>query len=342
MSIRYEAGILSATYQPLRTPNAPTIGTATAGGGQVSITFTAPADIGGGAITLYRAYVTNTSTGAITTNTGATSPIVVTGLTNGTGHTARVTAINSFGEGPQSAVSNSATPVVQGQFAYTVVGSYSWVAPAEVTSVSVVAVGGGAGNAGGGDTAPGGGLGWKNNISVTPGQSYTVVVGRVGPNGYNAAADYNNGGTSYFNLSTIVSGEGARGFGATGGKRPGTYVGDGGGNGGNGGYASGGGAGGYTGNGGNGIQSQSVPATAGSGGGGGGGTSSWGSWGPGGGVGILGQGANGAAGGGAGSGGSGPMYGGGGGNSDAGGSGAVRIIWPGTTRQFPSTGTANV
>jgi hypothetical protein len=35
-------------------------------------------------------------------------------------------------------------------------------------------------------------------------------------------------------------------------------------------------------------------------------------------------------------------YGGGGrGGGGAGSSGAVRIIWPGTTRSFPTTGTAN-
>jgi hypothetical protein len=82
----------------------------------------------------------------------------------------------------------------------------------------------------------------------------------------------------------------------------------------------------------------------------------------GGGTGVLGQGANGAAGttnlisdastagsGGAGSGGSGNLYGGGGGGGFNlsnvslinGGWGAVRIIWPGNLRQFPSTRTAD-
>jgi hypothetical protein len=50
-------------------------------------------------------------------------------------------------------------------------------------------------------------------------------------------------------------------------------------------------------------------------------------------------------------GGNGGPYGGGGGSGNAflptsiggsGGSGAVRIIWPGTTRQFPSTNTGNL
>ena len=75
---------------------------------------------------------------------------------------------------------------VVGQKEYTVAGTYSWTCPADVTSVSVVCVGGGGGSSipgqtwtgtGAGDGGGGGGLGYKNNISVTPGQSYTVVVG---------------------------------------------------------------------------------------------------------------------------------------------------------------------
>ena len=75
---------------------------------------------------------------------------------------------------------------VVGQKEYTVAGTYSWTCPANVTSVSVVCVGGGGGSSipgqtwtgtGAGDGGGGGGLGYKNNISVTPGQSYTVVVG---------------------------------------------------------------------------------------------------------------------------------------------------------------------
>ena len=143
-----------------------------------------------------------------------------------------------------------------------------------------------------------------------------------------------------------------------------------------GGSGGGGGAGGYSGNGGDGgNNSGSVAPTAGAGGGGGGGggasTGGDNGAGGGGGVGIYGQGTNGAAGvsgtnvgtgGGAGSsgtagatgesnttdgvnrGGAGGLFGGGGGNSATsgnGGGGAVRIIWPGNVRQFPSTRTAD-
>ena len=67
---------------------------------------------------------------------------------------------------------------------FTTPGITSWTAPAGVTTVHAVAVGAGGrggsapgsityGYAGGGG---GGGLAYKNNISVTPGQSYTVAV----------------------------------------------------------------------------------------------------------------------------------------------------------------------
>lgn len=55
-------------------PGAPTIGTATAGNGQATVTFTAPASNGGSAITGYTA----TSSPGGLTGTGTTSPITVT------------------------------------------------------------------------------------------------------------------------------------------------------------------------------------------------------------------------------------------------------------------------
>ncbi|WP_318556644.1 fibronectin type III domain-containing protein [Geobacter anodireducens] len=89
-------------------PGAPTSVTATAGNGQVSITFTAPASTGGAAITGYTA----TSNPGGITGTCAASPCTVTGLTNGTAYTFTVTATNSAGTGSASAASNSVTPKV--------------------------------------------------------------------------------------------------------------------------------------------------------------------------------------------------------------------------------------
>ncbi|MBU2179585.1 MAG: tandem-95 repeat protein, partial [Gammaproteobacteria bacterium] len=87
-------------------PGSPTIGTATAGDTEASVSFVAPASTGGAAITGY----TVTSNPGGLTGTGAGSPITVTGLTNGVAYTFSVTATNSAGTGTASAASNSITP----------------------------------------------------------------------------------------------------------------------------------------------------------------------------------------------------------------------------------------
>lgn len=198
-----------------------------------------------------------------------------------------------------------------GDATFVTTGTYSWVAPAGVTSVSVLAVGGGGGggytwSSGGGG---GGGLGWKNNISVTPGQSYTVEVGTGGPPSNNATNEAAAGGTSYFISTGTVAGYGGGRGGpnatAYGGGYGGGYFGDSGGRGGNGAYdgnwtRGGGGAGGYSGQGADngGGNTTSYPAATGSGGGGATGyySSTYGTP-AGGGVGIWGRGADGAGGG---------------------------------------------
>jgi len=106
MSMRYQAGIILAGYNPLLVPNAPTIGTATGGNATASVTFTAPADVGGGAITGYIVVSTPSSI----SGTGTSSPITVSGLTNGTAYTFKVFATNAYGPSPLSAASNSVTP----------------------------------------------------------------------------------------------------------------------------------------------------------------------------------------------------------------------------------------
>jgi hypothetical protein len=270
---------------------------------------------------------------------------------------------------PESESTLSTSPNI-----FTTPGTHSWRCPEGVTSICVVAVGGGGGgglsnfdsSSGGG----GGGLGWKNNIAVTPGQTYTVVVGAAG-------SITLAGGDSYFiNTSTIAGfggqpGTETQGLGTITGGTGGTYVGDGGGTGGTGGgtvkYANqpgaGGGAGGYSGNGGIGAGSNQYYNGIGAGGpgfGGGGGGGASASFSPGagagGGVGLYGQGLSGVSsspgqGGWGGSGGGfgtvrvategfrGGNYGGGGAGSaselsSSGGPGAVRIIY-GDGLSFP-------
>ena len=235
---------------------------------------------------------------------------------------------------------------------------YTWTCPPNVFSVSVVAVGGGSGG--------GGGLGWKNNITVVPGQTYTVAVGMYGgvDNGFQGYVS-DTGGDSYFINASLVKGGGAPPQGSAPYIPGGSFTGDGGGSGGynsevghqysvgpagsSGGGGSGG-AGGYNGAGGNGGYSTApTAAAANSGGGSGGGgiilPTTFGGWfsGAGGGVGVFGIGNTGAAvpNGSGSSGnpgstniGNGIAYGGGGSsfynaNGYGAQSGAVRIIWPG-------------
>ena len=107
MSMRSPSGFIRPGFDPLKNPDAPTIGTATGGNALASVTFTAPSDVGGSAITAYS--VVSTPGGFV--GTGASSPVTVTGLTNGTAYTFKVFATNSYGPSAASAASNSATPV---------------------------------------------------------------------------------------------------------------------------------------------------------------------------------------------------------------------------------------
>lgn len=217
------------------------------------------------------------------------------------------------------------TPV--GESIFDTPGTYTWICPDGVTSVCAVAIGGGGGGGVGGYSGvspwsgAGGGLGWKNNITVVPGQSYTVVVGAGGtpapaivPPANMTPVRGGAGGNSYFWTPSTVSGYGAPNDPSS--VRGGGFLGDGGGEGGRPGDASGGwgggagGAAGYTGNGGNGGKGAQFtrpedfgPGFDGQGGGGGGagGTGSgnteiYGYSSAGGGVGLFGQGANGLGG----------------------------------------------
>ena len=254
------------------------------------------------------------------------------GYNTGGGGAAGYSGNGGNGGGAQGAVASEAK--------YTTPGTFQWTCPVGVTSVSVVCVGGGGSGgaaywAGGG--GGGGGLGYKNNIPVTPGQQYTVTVGAGGV-GVSATSGGQGtaGGDSWFIATNLVRGIGGQpGVGTSAntntpyaGGAGGGYVGDGGGNGGTGGTSQGdtagggGGAGGYGGNGGRGggvVSGAFTNGTQGaaSGGANGGNNSASGAAQSGGGTGLLGISRSGAA---AGQGGSGGTNGSA--NGTAGGSAA--------------------
>jgi len=116
-------------------PGAPTIGAATAGDAQATVSFTAPASNGGAAIT---SYTVTSDPGGITA-TGTASPITITGLTNGTSYTFTVTATNDVGTGPASAASNAVVPkgtqtITFDKFNDVVYGAIDFAPSASVTS----------------------------------------------------------------------------------------------------------------------------------------------------------------------------------------------------------------
>jgi hypothetical protein len=213
--------------------------------------------------------------------------------------------------------------VIPHEKVYNIPCNTQWVCPAGVTNVCVLGVGGGGGGTGYGPGGGGAGLFYRNNVSVTPGTSYTIEVGFGGwpGNTQKAAQDGYSTRVDMPNYSIAKGGNGgpqvpgySGGTGGTGGSYLGTT--SGGGNGGNGGNsvakgsgwnsAGGGGAAGYSGNGGNGgnsTQTSASSGSSGSGGGGGGGAGSvdltgqgYGFGGEGGGVGLFGEGSSGAGG----------------------------------------------
>lgn len=257
-----------------------------------------------------------------------------------------------------------ATP--PGQLAIVTAGTHNVKVPSGVNSISAVLVGA-AGERAGAGPGHGGGLSWRAQIPVTPGETLTLEL---------PVPTFNSGSDAVLRRGStilLVAGCGSATGPGLGGKAK-NAVNDGGGNGGTGHnstYGGGGGAGGYNGNGGNGgTSATSAPGyngTAGTGGAGGGGAGNY--CGGGGGVGIMGEGASGAGGTGStqspsngGRGGSEGFHGGGyssanppttqysGGNYGGGyaavgngvpGRGAFRMIW-GAGRAYPKTNTGDV
>ena len=102
------ASSATSAATPATVPGAPTGVSATAGDGQATVSFTAPASNGGSAIARY----TVTSNPGGLTGTGTGTSIVVSGLTNGTAYTFTVVATNAKGNSAVSSATSAVTPVV--------------------------------------------------------------------------------------------------------------------------------------------------------------------------------------------------------------------------------------
>jgi hypothetical protein len=178
-------------------PNAPTIGTATAGNGSATVAYTAPTWTGKGSGSV--TYTATSSPGGFT-GTGS-SPITVSGLTNGTAYTFTVKATTSYGvTGLSSAASNSITPAASGNFyssaSYTVpsdtgsVVSFNSIDQSYKDLVVIIRAGATYGGSGGGS----GGKLYLNNDN-TANYTYSVLSG----NGNGSSSGVAAGGTGTTN-----------------------------------------------------------------------------------------------------------------------------------------------
>jgi Ca2+-binding RTX toxin-like protein len=103
----------NAVTPQAQVPGAPTIGTATAAVGGANITWTAPASNGGATITRYNVDVLNSANTVIATRqvTAPAGSTLVSPLPAGQTVRLRVSATNSVGTGPVSALSNAVTVI---------------------------------------------------------------------------------------------------------------------------------------------------------------------------------------------------------------------------------------
>jgi len=238
-----------------------TIAATNAGGNTINRTFTLGPDVGptwttsaGNLIALggtgsntgsYQLLATDDSgvaptyslaSGSLPTGITLSSSGLISGTATGTNYGTYTFTVNATDANGTSTTSGTFTIIFAapiGSVLYRTAGSYTFTVPAGVTSLSVVAIGGGAGA-------------WNNSYPGT-------------------------GGNSFFNNTSVVAGYASTNSAASSASGGG-YVGDGGGNGGSTQtYGGGGGAGGYSGNGGIGSTYNSQNAGSGSGGAGGGG-----------------------------------------------------------------------
>jgi hypothetical protein len=186
MPLRPPAGFVSSFYDPLKNPNAPTVGTASAGDTQASVTFTAPSNVGGSAITNYYAV---SNPGQITASS-VTSPVTVTGLTNGTNYTFTVWALNSFGPSAYSAASGSVTP--SPPYIEEVFQTWLYTGDGAMTITNGI------------DLAGKGGMVWaKNRDSAQENWTFNSAIGTTQPLSTNLTASAATNISNYFGAANL-------------------------------------------------------------------------------------------------------------------------------------------
>jgi hypothetical protein len=211
--------IIGSSASPKGVPTAPTIGTATAGDGSASVTFTAP----GFSKLPITSYTVTSSPGGFT-GTGSSSPITVSGLTSGTAYTFTVRASHANGQSAASSASNSATPLAPYVLAQTFNSSGNYTVPAGKTQIGVMMVGGGFFGSTSSGAGGSGGVGSKAlavyNIPTNAGTGYVITVAaQTASSQFGNIASVSSSSASA-NVGTSVVANGGNGgsqFGAIGG-----------------------------------------------------------------------------------------------------------------------------
>jgi hypothetical protein len=179
-------------------PISPTIGTATVGNTQATVSFTAPSNDGGSAITSYTATsIPDGLTGTV--NQAGSGVITITGLTNGTEYTFTVTATNAIGTSAASAASNSVVPTTV-PISPTIGTAVAGISQATVSFTAPSNDGGSAITSYTATSIPDGLTGTVNQagsgtitvLGLTNGTAYTFTVTATNATGTSAASEASN------------------------------------------------------------------------------------------------------------------------------------------------------
>jgi hypothetical protein len=183
-----QIGVRGLGFQGAGRPSAPTsVAISNIKNASVQVSFNVPSSNGGSPITSYTVIA---SPGGITA-TGTSSPITISGLNPATSYTFTVTATNAAGTSIPSNPSSSVTTTNTYILSQTYNTSTTYTVPTGVNQISAFVFGGGAnGNSGQSGSGNRGGAGGSGGIStrgvafkdysVTPGQTYSVIIGTGG------------------------------------------------------------------------------------------------------------------------------------------------------------------